>query len=111
MINKKVSRREIWATDLGQGLGSEHSGQKYCLVVQNDIGNKFSGTTVVIPITSAKKNMPTHVPISILPKESYVVCEQIRIIDKRRLKNKIAILNNESMMKVDSTLKMQLGLQ
>lgn len=110
--DKVVSWGDIWTVDLGKGIGSEHSGVKYCLVIQNDIGNEHSGTTVVIPITKEQKNMPTHLQISnVLPVTSYIICEQIRVIDKARLQNKYTKLNSKTMALVGERIKLQLNIR
>lgn len=106
-----ILRGEIYLTDLGKGKGSEHSGTKYCLIVQNNTGNRYSQTTTVIPITSEFKNQKTHVLIeNILEKPSWVRCEQIRTIDKSRLIAKAAYLPKTQMERVERTLIMQLGI-
>ena len=111
-MNKKfVMRGDVWTTDLGRGMGSEHQGVKYCLVVQNDIGNQHSGTTVVIPLSKVNKHMPTHVEIkNVLPSTSYVVCEQIRVVDMSRLKNRVARIDSTIMEEVEKAIRLQLGM-
>ena len=110
-MNKFVLRSDIFTIDLGKGVGSEHSGIKYCLVVQNDIGNEHSTTTVVIPISKENKHMPTHVEIrDVLPKISYVMCEQIRVVDMKRLKNRVARITDRQMKQVENAIKVQLGM-
>ena len=111
-MDKIVFRGDIFTTDLGRGIGSEHSGVKYCLVIQNDKGNQHSTTTVIIPITSERKNMCTHVEIKgVLPKTSYVMCEQIRVVDMKRLKNRVARLPDEDMLEVKRKMWIQLGIK
>ena len=111
-IEQEIQRGDIWMVNLGHGLGSEHSGHKYCLVVQNDVGNKYSGTTVVIPITKEKKGMPTHVVIrNVLPKTSYIMCEQIRVIDKSRLNHFVTQIDDVDMNRVSKRIKFQLGIE
>lgn len=110
-MNKIVLRGDIFTTNLGRGVGSEHSGVKYCLVIQNDVGNQFSGTTVVIPITKEDKGMPTHYRLTgVLEKTSYVVTEQIRVIDKSRLKNRVARVSKEDMKGIADKIRFELGI-
>lgn len=107
-----ILRGDIFTVDLGKGVGSEHQGHKYCLVVQNDVGNECSTTTVIIPLSKSCKHMPTHVEIvGILPQRSYVLCEQIRVVDVKRLKNRVARLNSEQMLEVEQKIKLQLGIK
>jgi mRNA interferase MazF len=86
------------------------------LVIQNDVGNKYSPTVIVAAITSqiSKAKLPTHVEISAkqfnLDKDSVILLEQLRTIDKRRLKEKVTHLSEEIMMKVDEATRISLGL-
>lgn len=108
-MNNIVNRGDIFITDLGKGMGSEHSGVKYCVVIQNDIGNKYSGTTVVIPITKEVKGMPTHYQLkNTLKYTSYVVTEQIRVIDKKRLKSKVTKVSDKDMKGILNKLMLEL---
>lgn len=117
MINKTnieikyvISRGEIYYADLGSGLGSEQNGLRPVLIVQNDIGNKFSSTTIVAAITSKKnKNkLPTHITISKeesgLSQDSVVLAEQVRTIDKSRLYKKIGCLDDNCMEKINNAI-------
>ena len=85
-----IKRGDIFYADLDPIIGSEQGGIRPILVVQNNVGNKYSPTVVVLPISSAKKiNMPTHIHIcgsEMLSKDSIVLAEQIRTIDRSRLK-------------------------
>ena len=103
---KKCLRGEIWYCDLGEGYASEQGGLRPVLVVQNDVGNKFSTTTIVACITSAtKNNLPTHVEINeILPKTSTVMCEQVRTIEKSRLIDRVGTLSKRTMNKVNKAM-------
>lgn len=111
-----VKRGDIFYADLSPVVGSEQGGVRPVLVIQNDIGNKYSPTIIVAAITSQinKAKLPTHVEISApeygLPKDSVVLLEQVRTIDKKRLKEKIGRFNDEMMAKVDECLKISLGL-
>lgn len=84
-----IKRGDVFYADLDPIIGSEQGGIRPVLVVQNNVGNKYSPTLVVLPISSAKKNnMPTHIHIcgsKMLPKDSIVLAEQIRTIDRERL--------------------------
>lgn len=111
---KQCKRGEIYYVDVEGGIGSEQKGERPALIIQNDIGNTYSTTTIVSFITSIskKKNMPVHVGInpeeSGLPKESMIMLEQIRTVDKRRLIRKVSELSDEKMKKVDEAIKISL---
>ncbi len=115
MENLTIKRGEIYYADLSPVVGSEQGGVRPVLVVQNDIGNKYSPTVVVAAITSqlSKAKIPTHVEISAkehnLPKDSVILLEQIRTIDKRRLKERISILDDSKMKKVNLAILISLG--
>jgi len=113
--NIKLSRGDLYYADLDPIKGSEQGGVRPVLVIQNDIGNKYSPTTIVVVITSKKKNkIPTHVELpytGLLPKNSIILAEQIRVIDKCRFKNKIGRLDEETMSKVDQALHISLALK
>ena len=111
-----VKRGDIFYADLSPVIGSEQGGTRPVLVVQNDVGNKFSPTVIVAAITSQinKAKMPTHIEISAnecgLLKDSVILLEQIRTIDKRRLKEKIGKLNDELLLLVDEALGISFGI-
>lgn len=111
-----VRRGEIYYADLSPVVGSEQGGVRPVLIVQNDIGNKYSPTVIVAAITSQinKAKLPTHVELSSseygLPKDSVILLEQIRTIDKKRLREKICTLSSEVMEKVNEALQISLGL-
>lgn len=115
-MNVNVKRGDIFYADLSPVVGSEQGGVRPVLVIQNDIGNKYSPTIIISAITSRikKAKLPTHVEIGGqeygLPKDSVVLLEQIRTIDKKRLREKIGRFNDEMMEKVDECLKISLGL-
>lgn len=101
---------EVYYADLGIKVGSEQNGKRPVLIVQNDIGNLYSGTTIVIPITSRNKTkLPTHVDIFI-EEPSMALCEQVRVIDKSRLINKIKEITDNEMKNINNALKISLGL-
>ena len=110
-----VKRGEIYYADLSPVVGSEQGGVRPVLIVQNDVGNRHSPTVIVLAITGQlnKARLPTHVPISCegtgLVKDSVVLAEQIRTLDKRRLRERIGTLRPEVMARVTEALKISLG--
>ncbi|MCI5839848.1 MAG: type II toxin-antitoxin system PemK/MazF family toxin [Peptoniphilaceae bacterium] len=112
----KVNRGDLFYADLSPVVGSEQGGVRPVLVIQNDIGNKYSPTIIVAPVTSQlhKAKMPTHVSLSGnsfgLPKNSVALLEQIRTIDKRRLREKIGSFDKKTMFKIDEALEISVGL-
>lgn len=102
--------------DLSPVVGSEQGGVRPVLVVQNDVGNKYSPTVIVLAITSKlhKAKIPTHIEItskeSGLPLDSVVLAEQIRTIDKSRLKSKVSRLSTRKMFEIDQSIIVSLGL-
>lgn len=111
-----VKRGDIFYADLSPVIGSEQGGVRPVLVVQNDVGNKYSPTVIVAAITSQinKAKLPTHLEISAteygLSKDSVVLLEQVRTIDKKRLREKLGHLDEEMMHKVDEALSISFGL-
>lgn len=111
-----VKRGDVFYADLSPVVGSEQGGVRPVLVVQNNIGNKYSPTIIISAITSRinKAKLPTHVEINApeygLPKDSVVLLEQVRTIDKKRLREKIGRFTEEMMERVDECLKISLGL-
>ncbi len=114
--NLIVKRGDVYYADLSPVIGSEQGGVRPVLVIQNNIGNKYSPTVIVSAITSQinKAKLPTHIEISSqdfsLPKDSVVLLEQIRTIDKKRLKERIGKFDIKLMSEVDDCLKISLGL-
>lgn len=111
----EIKRGEIWYADFGLGQGSEQSGSRPVLIIQNDTGNQFSPTVIVAALTDRNKRfMPTHLPITKkhgLDKDSVILMEQIRTIDKSRLTSRCAaVLPDHIMQKVDQLIKISLGL-
>ncbi|MBO8126292.1 MAG: type II toxin-antitoxin system PemK/MazF family toxin [Firmicutes bacterium] len=112
----RISRGEVYYADLSPVRGSEQGGTRPVLVLQNDLGNKYSPTTIVAAVTSRvnKPKLPTHVLLSCsrfgLEKDSLILLEQIRTIDKHRLKQKVCKLDLEYMEKVNDALEISLGL-
>ncbi|MCD8216332.1 MAG: type II toxin-antitoxin system PemK/MazF family toxin [Clostridiales bacterium] len=111
-----IKRGDIFYADLSPVIGSEQGGIRPVLVVQNDIGNRYSPTVIIAAITSQikKAKMPTHIEADSrkysLLKDSVVLLEQIRTIDKKRLREKIGHLDKSLMTKVDKALLISLGL-
>ncbi|MGB4499951.1 MAG: type II toxin-antitoxin system PemK/MazF family toxin [Natronincolaceae bacterium] len=111
-----IKKGDIYYADLSPVIGSEQGGIRPVLVVQNDIGNRYSPTIIIAAITSQinKAKLPTHVEIKGedygLPKDSVLLLEQIRTIDKRRLGEKIGHVKEDIIEKVDDALRISLGL-
>ena len=102
-----VKRGDLYYADLSPVVGSEQGGVRPVLIVQNNVGNKYSPTIIAAAVTSQleKAKLPTH----ILPKDSVVLLEQIRTLDKRRLKEKIGELPLNMMTRVNEALLISLG--
>ena len=111
-----VRRGDIYYADLSPVVGSEQGGVRPVLIVQNDVGNKYSPTVIAAAITSRmdKTNLPTHIEIDAhecgLAKDSVVLLEQVRTIDKQRLREKMGALDNSDMSKVNQALNVSFGL-
>lgn len=111
-----VKRGDIYMADLSPVVGSEQGGTRPVLVIQNDIGNQYSPTTIIAAITSkiSKAKLPTHVEISArqngLLKDSVILLEQLRTVDKGRLKEKISQVHKSQMDKVDKAIEISVGL-
>ena len=111
-----VKRGDIYYADLSPVIGSEQGGIRPVLIVQNDVGNKFSPTVIAAAITSQrdKTNLPTHIKVDAdgcgLSKDSIVLLEQVRTIDKQRLKEKMGSLDTGAMSKIDKALSVSFGL-
>lgn len=109
----KVKRGNLYYADLSPVIGSEQGGTRPVVVIQNDVGNKYSPTIIISAITSQinKTKLPTHVEVEQgfgLPKNSVVLLEQIRTIDKKRLREKIGKFDEDTMRKIDDALKISL---
>lgn len=111
-----IKRGDIYYADLSPVVGSEQGGIRPVLIVQNDIGNRYSPTVIAAAITSQhdKTELPTHIKVNAdgcgLTKDSIVLLEQVRTIDKRRLKEKMGTLDDGSMFRVDRALSVSFGL-
>lgn len=119
MVKELVKRGDIFYADLSPVVGSEQGGMRPVLVIQNNIGNKFSPIVIVAAITSkiSKPKMLTHVALKAAPKgkkglekDSVVLLEQLRTLDKQRLRDKISHLDDSTMRSVDYALKVSVGL-
>lgn len=116
VIKLLIKRGEIYYADLSPVVGSEQGGVRPVLIVQNDVGNKYSPTVIAAAITSQrdKTNLPTHIEVDAvncgLAKDSVVLLEQVRTIDKRRLRERMGSLDNSDMGKVNHALSVSFGL-
>lgn len=113
---QQIKRGDIFYADLSPVIGSEQGGLRPVLIVQNDIGNKYSPTVIAAAITSkmGKAHLPTHIDIYKmqvgLQKDSVILLEQIRTLDKKRLKEKIGHLDDDIMLRVNSAIAVSFGL-
>lgn len=111
-----IKRGDVYFADLSPVRGSEQGGQRPVLIIQNDIGNKYSPTVIIAAITAkiSKAKLPTHVEIDAskvgLLRDSVVLLEQVRTIDKTRLIQKLGQLESDDMALVDKALVISLGL-
>ena len=116
MLDLIVKKGDLYFADLSPVVGSEQGGVRPVLVVQNDVGNKYSPTIIVAAVTlqTSKANLPTHVEFSDtqegLSKNSVVLLEQLRTIDKQRLKERIGALSDSQLPDVDAALGVSLGI-
>ena len=111
-----IKRGDIYYADLSPVIGSEQGGLRPVLIIQNDIGNRYSPTVIAAAITSRleKSRLPTHIDVSAdicgLQKDSVILLEQIRTIDKRRLREKMGHADDPLMNRVNSALNVSFGL-
>ena len=111
-----VKRGDIYYADLSPVVGSEQGGMRPVLIIQNNVGNRYSPTVIAAAITSqlSKARLPTHIDVYAdrygLAKDSVVLLEQIRTIDKRRLKEKMGHLDDAVMQKVNDAISVSFGL-
>ena len=111
-----VKRGDIFYADLSPVVGSEQGGMRPVLIVQNDTGNRHSPTVIAAAITSqmGKARLPTHIELSTqnygLSRDSVILLEQIRTIDKSRLRERMGKLDNDTMTKVDNAIAVSFGL-
>ena len=112
----QVERGELYYADLSPVIGSEQGGLRPVLIIQNDVGNKYSPTVIIAAVTSQiqKAKLPTHIELSHnkypLAKDSVVLLEQIRTLDKLRLRDRIGQLDTLAMQKVNVGLMISLGI-
>ncbi len=111
-----IKRGDIYYADLSPVVGSEQGGIRPVLIVQNNVGNKYSPTVIAAAITSqqSKSKLPTHIPLqadtSGLAKDSMVLLEQVRTIDKKRLKEKMGSIDESSMSAINNAISISFGL-
>ena len=111
-----IKRGDIFYADLSPVVGSEQGGMRPVVIVQNDVGNRYSPTVIAAAVTSqvSKAKLPTHIEISAghgLEKDSVILAEQIRTLDKKRLKEQIGCLDEQSLSQLNSALITSFGLQ
>ena len=115
-MEMNIKRGDIYYADLSPVVGSEQGGLRPVLIVQNDVGNKYSPTVIAAAITSriGKTKLPTHIDIprvdAGLAKDSIILLEQIRTIDKKRLKEKMGHLDEATMNSVNNAIQVSFGL-
>lgn len=114
-MKKTVKRGDIYYADLSPVVGCEQGGIRPVIVIQNNIGNKHCPTVIVAAITSQhKKQMPTHIHLSVdecrLSSDSTIMLEQVRTIDKNRLKNFVSNITKEKMEEINQAILVSLGL-
>ncbi|MCI6157575.1 type II toxin-antitoxin system PemK/MazF family toxin [Peptoniphilaceae bacterium SGI.137] len=112
----QVKRGDIFFADLSPVIGSEQGGVRPVVVIQNNVGNQYSPTTIVAPMTSqlTRHRLPTHVRVKSdkgLPKDSVILMEQIRTIDKKRLLEKIGSFGASMMNDIDAAIRISIGLK
>lgn len=112
-----IKRGDIFYADLSPVVGSEQGGLRPVLIIQNDVGNRYSPTVIAAAITSrmSKNRLPTHIDIHAdkvgLAKDSVVLLEQIRTLDKRRLKERMGHLDDQTMQIVNSAIAVSFGIE
>ena len=115
-MNRQIKRGEIYYADLSPVIGSEQGGHRPVVVIQNDIGNRYSPTTIVAIVTTrtTKSNLPTHYWLDEtcgLPKDSMVELEQLRTIDKTRLRKRVGTVTAKDQKEIDKRILISLGLK
>ena len=115
-MDHNIRRGDIYYADLSPVVGSEQGGIRPVLIVQNNVGNRYSPTVIAAAITSQvnKAKMPTHISLGArsfgLTKDSVVLTEQIRTLDKKRLREKMGTLDEANMRRIDEALAVSFGL-
>ena len=111
---KSICRGDVYYANLGSIVGSEQGGNRPVVIVQNDIGNRYSPTVIVVPLTTQtdKSKLPTHVKVNGTPhsKSSLALCEQIKTIDKKRLGGYVGKINSEQMTRVNKGIGISVGI-
>lgn len=116
-MRETVKRGDIYYADLSPTVGSEQGGLRPVLVIQNDVGNKYSPTIIAAAITSkvSKAKLPTHIELDAdecgLPRDSVALLEQVRTLDKSRLKGKVGEIDKETLNQIDGALMVSFGLR
>ena len=115
-FQEKIMKVDIFYADLGETRGSEQNGIRPVLVIQNNIGNKYSPTVIVTPLTSKvkKKGQPTHVVLNCecgLSEKSMALLEQIRTLDRFRLRHYIGSIDEQTMRRIDAAIAASFGLR
>lgn len=116
-MRKEIKRGDIFYANLDATIGSEQTGVRPVIIIQNNIGNKYSPTTIVVPLTKEirfKMNQPTHYFLSSFGNikfDSIILAEQIRAIDKNRLEEKIGIINRKTMREIEQIILVALGIE
>ena len=115
-MEMNIKRGDIYYADLSPVIGSEQGGLRPVLIVQNDVGNRYSPTVIAAAITSkmGKTKLPTHIDVignqAGLAKDSVILLEQIRTLDKKRLKEKMGHLDDDTMRNVNDAIEVSFGL-
>ena len=115
-MNSQIRRGDIYYADLSPVVGSEQGGLRPVLIIQNDVGNKYSPTVIAAAITSrmSKTRLPTHIDIYAsragLARDSVILLEQIRTLDKRRLRERMGHLDDEMMDRVNTAIAVSFGI-
>lgn len=109
-----MKRGDVYKVDLNPTQGSEQAGIRPCVIVQNDIGNQYSSTTIIVPLSkNLSRVLPVHVPVPRKDKleDSMALCEQIKVIDKDRIKDYLTSLNGDLMKDIEYAIKISLDLE
>lgn len=106
-----VTRGDIFYVDLGDPVGSEQGGLRPFLILQNNMRNRFGATTIGVPITSkTKRDLPVYAPINGLPRPSLALCNQIRVIDKSRIRRRVGRAEQGTIKQVEAALRASVGI-
>lgn len=107
-----MQKYDIYYCDLGKNLGSEQGGVRPCIILQNNMGNKYSPTTIIAPFTTAtKRPLPTHIPLKLRGRDTCILMEQMRVIDKSRIGKFYGKIDDvELQKKIQAAIKVSLSL-